>query len=135
VDLIITIDNDLSAISPILTTFVSDVTSGIAAAATLPVSNVRIVSVDRGSVLATLQLAFPSEIAYGTAAEFALRAQASTEAGEVAWLLGPQFEGYYGRVIAVQTDVRADTGERLGWVLLSRVRFCGWQYDCSGDCT
>ncbi len=69
-------------------------------------------SIDRGSVVAAIVVSFPSEVPYGVAAEFALRALGSVEAEETAWLVGPGFEPTFGRVIEVRADVRPESGEQ-----------------------
>lgn len=124
VDLWVTIDNDLSAISPSLAAFVSQTSTALAAAANLPPSAARTLSVDRGSVIASVRLLFPADVPYATAAAFALRASGVVAAGEVAWLVGAGYEAMWGRVVAVRADVGTDLGE---W---SSVGAFGWWVGC-----
>jgi hypothetical protein len=114
VNLWVTVNNDLSAVTPTLAAFVSDATSAVAAAAALPPSAVRTLSVDRGSVVISLRVTFPQDVPYATAAAFALRASGAVQAGEAAWLVGPGFEAAYGQVLDVRAEVALDTGEWAG---------------------
>jgi hypothetical protein len=118
----ITLDADMTLMAPYLPAFMNATEAGLAAAAGLNASDVRVLSVVRGSVVATARASFPARVAYGAVAEFALRASAAVEAGEVAWLLGAGYQAAWGQVAAVKADVAPDFGAwvpgRLKWACM-----------------